>query len=745
MGRTEIRGGQIKDETVDSADIASGSIKAGEISVQAITGQPSLDPADATNDRLLIWDSGADTLKKVSPENLGVTAAAAGSDGQVQYNNGGTATGGASGLYWDDANDRVGIGTSTPAYTLDVAGDIGGDGSITVANSVTASNGIKSDGVNQFTGGSCFSPPVAVTSSIKYYPQVLSWQHTALPTTGAFVIHTNITASSHEMFEIKVHGYNYQGAGMIDFTIGGYAYATLPRSISGTGSAAYGSITDNGSDGYRKWLGMDADGYVSIAIGDYDLSHQQDHYFWNLSVDFWSLRDRSDPYVGDPWSVELSAVEGFEWTDIRGVYGQPGVPMTAPITSKATWGNSWVMINTGSSGGASNPPLYTLDVNGDIRVSDDLFVDDFASLDSCRIGTTQTDPGTGNLVVEGNVSIDQYIFHNDDDNTYIQFTDDEIVLYAGGRGFIKCQEASTDKLMLNYGSLDIDVQVKGENEANLIRTDAANDLVGIGTSEPNARLSVSGSEFNGLAIEVADNHSTYFQISGSEQGSVTAFGFTAATAAQNNPDTSFFISGTVGGKGNYGVTVISGDLQVSGNIYNTLGDGATTIFSPYLAQQILNPSSYSIFTITNDANNLYKIDWDGGHTSTTDPAVTFTAPPSGKVLVDVQVYVDDTSTSGPGPYVYFALSTSTSANISKTDASIVGAEKIYWYPDEADDEVHNFTIYADGLTAGTSYTWYLFTRRYSDGDTNRIICGGQYPAMIMQVRPIMDNADIYTT
>ena len=408
MSRTEIRGGQIKDETVDSADIASGSIKAGEISVQAITGQPSLDPADATNDRLLIWDSGADTLKKVSPENLGVTAAAAGSDGQVQYNNGGTATGGASGLYWDDANDRVGIGTSTPAYTLDVAGDIGGDGSITVANSVTASNGIKSDGVNQFTGGSCFSPTVFVTSSIKYYPQVLSWQHYALPVTGAFVIHTNITASSDEMFEIKVHGYNYQGAGMIDFTIGGYAYAYASRSEGDPpllGSVRYGSITDNGSDGYRKWLGMDADGYVSIAIGDYDMSHQRDHYFWSLSADFWSLRNMSNPYEGDPWSVELSAVEGFGWTDIRGVYGQAGVPMTAPITSKATWGNSWVMINTGSSGGASNPPLYTLDVNGDIRVSDDLFVDDFASLDSCRIGTTQTDPGTGNLVVEGIVGI----------------------------------------------------------------------------------------------------------------------------------------------------------------------------------------------------------------------------------------------------------------------------------------------------------------------------------------------------
>ena len=520
MSRTEIRGGQIKDETVDSADIASGSIKAGEISVQAITGQPSLDPADATNDRLLIWDSGADTLKKVSPENLGVTAAAAGSDGQVQYNNGGTATGGASGLYWDDANDRVGIGTSTPAYTLDVAGDIGGDGSITVANSVTASNGIKSDGVNQFTGGSCFSPTVFVTSSIKYYPQVLSWQHYALPVTGAFVIHTNITASSHEMFEIKVHGYNYQGAGMIDFTIGGYAYAYASRSEGDPpllGSVRYGSITDNGSDGYRKWLGMDADGYVSIAIGDYDLSNTKDHYFWSLSADFWSLRNKSNPYEGNPWSVELSTVEGFGWTDIRGVYGQAGVPMTAPITSKATWGNSWVMINTGSSGGESNPPLYTLDVNGDIRVSDDLFVDDFASLDSCRIGTTQTDPGTGNLVVEGKVGIGtaspthEFEVYPDEDITAIigcAFVGHSINDAAAAFGHRDLQgnayalyQSAAGLTILNTGvDQAMHFRINNSTKATL----DSNGQFGIGTTTPNSTFQVSGSQA-GNYTAITDN------------------------------------------------------------------------------------------------------------------------------------------------------------------------------------------------------------------------------------------------
>jgi hypothetical protein len=109
------------------------------------------------------------------------------------------------------------------------------------------------------------------------------------------------------------------------------------------------------------------------------------------------------------------------------------------------------------------------------------------------------------------------------------------------------------------------------------------------------------------------------------------------------------------------------------------------------------------------------------------------------------VYIDDTSTGGAGPYVYLALSTSTAATISSTDGTIVGREKIIWYPDEADDGVRTLTFYATGLTAGTSYTWNLFTRRYNDGDANRIICGAQYPAMIMQVRPIGDNADIYSS
>ena len=65
-----------------------------------------------------------------------------------------------------------------------------------------------------------------------------------------------------------------------------------------------------------------------------------------------------------------------------------------------------IAANSNTVGINQNSPGYTLDVAGDIRVTDDLFVDDFASLDSARVGATQTDPGTGNLYVEGNAQVD---------------------------------------------------------------------------------------------------------------------------------------------------------------------------------------------------------------------------------------------------------------------------------------------------------------------------------------------------
>lgn len=78
----------------------------------------------------------------------------AGSSGQVQYNNGG-AFGGASLLYWDGTNSRLGVGTLSPQYTLDVLGSF----NVKDANTPTKSYRFRTSGSNldiDFSGTDAF-------------------------------------------------------------------------------------------------------------------------------------------------------------------------------------------------------------------------------------------------------------------------------------------------------------------------------------------------------------------------------------------------------------------------------------------------------------------------------------------------------------------------------------------------------------------------------------------------------------
>ena len=85
----------------------------------AVTGAFTLPTSDGSADQILVTDGSGN----VTWANNTASATGAGSDGQVQYNNGG-ATAGAGGLYYDDANARLGIGTSSPVDPLHVVGDM---------------------------------------------------------------------------------------------------------------------------------------------------------------------------------------------------------------------------------------------------------------------------------------------------------------------------------------------------------------------------------------------------------------------------------------------------------------------------------------------------------------------------------------------------------------------------------------------------------------------------------------------
>jgi hypothetical protein len=441
--KTTITGEGIRDETVDSADIASGSIKAGELSAQSISGQATITSTDTTNDRLLIFDATDSALKQISIGNLGVSASPAGSDGQIQYNNGGSA-GGAANLYWSDSNNRLGIGTNNPSKALDIED--------------ADSAGIQLNATNHR----------AYTIASDAY---------------GFVVHDNTTggtAGYRFVISDQAAALGYVGIGAGASIAGSnHPDALLHLSSSDDGAIFRADTTDGATV-------LSVTGSNRVGIGTASPTNTL-HVYTDIANAYAALIDND----------ASSAGHGLK------------------VTSDGIGSGTYILDLESAS-------TTVLRVRGDGRVG----IGKVASLPSAAL-TVSGSSG------DADIAVAKRIQHIGDSDTYIDFEDDTITIAAGGRNFIKIEESSTDKLTINNGGLDIDLKVSGENNANLIRTDAENDSV--------------------------------------------YFGASSSAGVDNN----FWVSGSIGSKGTAvrGTAVFGGDAVISGSLHvkggNTVG-GATS-------------------------------------------------------------------------------------------------------------------------------------------------------------------------
>ncbi len=134
-------------------------------------------------------------------------------------------------------------------------------------------------------------------------------------------------------------------------------------------------------------------------------------------------------------------------------------------------------------------------LTGSVGVNNNIFF-----LTNGRLGIN-TDSPAYKLGVAGNVGLNEYIYHNGDDDTFIRFQDDSINFQAGGADFITLTEASQDEVVINENSTDIDFRVESNQNTHMFYIDGQSQRIGIGNNSPQSLLhivdpfdSVGGSE-----------------------------------------------------------------------------------------------------------------------------------------------------------------------------------------------------------------------------------------------------------
>jgi hypothetical protein len=115
---------------------------------------------------------------------IGTTAITSGTVGRVLFEGTGNVVSESANLFWDNTNGRLGIGTSSPAYRIDVLGNVNGGIAINSKNASTGASATSGFQVqNSSTDGSLFITSTGYTPNGVLQPNTLGFYSNGIPIT----------------------------------------------------------------------------------------------------------------------------------------------------------------------------------------------------------------------------------------------------------------------------------------------------------------------------------------------------------------------------------------------------------------------------------------------------------------------------------------------------------------------------------------------------------------------------------
>ncbi len=355
------------------------------------------DDATAANGSVAVSISTTGTLtaNKFSGDGsliTGIIVNPAGSDGQIQYNNGGV-TGGASQFYYDDINNRVGIGTTNPQYRTHIFGSDDILALESTSSTVRTTLKLITNGNDWEVGarGSASSP----ANAFYIYDNAASQFRQVIDSFGNVLFggSTTATGTSSQALQVNSGGYFNGSVGI------GTTNPTSKLHVVGdviiTGVTTSNSFRARG--GAPGALGVNNNGYGFFGSGDNDSgmysSADGQIEFYSNSVEAARITNNRNLLIGIITETGTSS-QALQVNSGGYFNGSVGIGTTNPIqrlhvignglftgivtASQFSTGSGFIGITTNTITGPSEliiDPAAVGDNTGSVRIKGDLYVD----------------------------------------------------------------------------------------------------------------------------------------------------------------------------------------------------------------------------------------------------------------------------------------------------------------------------------------------------------------------------------